>query len=178
MGFSRFFLSLSISCERSHSHPHIAFLLKYFSIDRSINTSVFLSMLFLALSHSLGTSKLVIFRPIDYESIIILSRQDDGDEDDVGTVRGNIRFEHTVRATFKEQNIDVCIDGKLEREREREHWKKSLIIVNVRVRRRKEKSEQLKSVHMMGILVLPMHVQSVRLPVGDDDVGEWNRGRE
>lgn len=78
-------------------------------------------MLFLA--RSLGTSKLVIFRRIDYESIIILSRQDDDDDDDddhAGTVRGNIRFELTARATFKEQNIDVCIDGKIKATRERE----------------------------------------------------------
>ena len=131
-----------------------------------------------SLSLSLGTSKLVIFRRIDYESIIILSRQDN-DEDDVGAVKGNIRFEHTVRATFKEQNIYVCIDGKVEGARERERALEEIVdhcecTSKTKKKKRMEKNEQLKSVHMMGILVLPMHVQSVRLPVGDD-VGEWNR---
>ena len=47
-----------------------------------------------------------------------------------------------------------------------------------------EHSEQMKKYktysfnkeeYMKGTLVLPIYVQSVSLPAGDDDVSEWNR---
>jgi hypothetical protein len=39
----------------------------------------------------------------------------------------------------------------------------------------KKKARSSKNESMMGVLGLHIYVQSVRLPVGDDDVGEWNR---
>jgi len=43
------------------------------------------------------------------------------------------------------------------------------------MKREKKRASSSKSESMMGVLVLPIYVQSVRLPVGDDNVGEWNR---
>ncbi len=37
------------------------------------------------------------------------------------------------------------------------------------------RASSLKSENMRVVLVLPIYVQSVRLAVGDDGVGEWNR---
>jgi len=58
-----------------------------------------------------------------------------------------------------------------------DHFKRSLIMVNEWSETEKEK-QAVKKVSVRGILVLPIYVQSVRLPVGDDDEGRWNRERK